>query len=113
MTRSHFQKIDDEEVGLHYAKYKFQLTKQHQKDSQNIKIGGLISFEENDEGLSSGRYFDLYQTHLNPKNDFLFQLPSTGKKFVKVLHLPQNGTVYYANSPVGKMLIAEMMPKVN
>ena len=73
----------------------------------------MIPFEENEYGLNPGRYIELYQTHLNPKRNNMFQLPRTGKKFRRELHRKKKGReIYYANQKVGKTYVGYFMPKV-
>jgi hypothetical protein len=74
--------------------------------------GGIISYGENEFGLSPGLYFEMYQKLLNPQNNRLFQPPKYGKAFQKTIHKGACKT-YFVNKKVGYQFIGEMMPKVN
>ena len=50
LTKSHFMKKTTEEDGVHYAKIKGELSKNHSKDDQNLDEGGVIPFAENELG---------------------------------------------------------------
>ena len=113
MTTGHFQKIEDGENGWCYVRCKAGVSKNYQRESQNLKKGGLIPFGENEFGLDSGLYLELYQRHLNPGNKNMFQKPTWGKKFRKNLHKKKKRDTYYCNSKVGKTYVGYFMPEVN
>ena len=113
MRKDHFEKKFHDEIGWYYCKTKFQKQKQHVRTSQDIRKGGIIPFETNEFGVNPGEILQMYLTHLNPDNVSMFQLAKTGKNFHKYLHKSQTNGIYYCNSPMGKMTIAQMMPKVN
>ena len=115
LTKGHLTKLDDEELGSAYVRAKLQATKNHPKDSQDLRKGGVIAFEENEHGLNSGLYIQLYMRHLNPANKNMFQLPNYGKKFKKNIHKKKKGgkEVYYSNQKVGNTYVGHFMPKVN
>ena len=73
----------------------------------------MIPFEENEFGLDSGLWLELFLRHLNPDNPNLFQMPKYGKKMRKAIHKKQEKEVYFYPKKVGHCLISEMMPKVN
>ena len=103
----------DEKLGWFYVRAKLQGTKNHAKDSQDLRAGGIINFEVNENGLNPGLYFETYQKFLNPENNLLFQQPKYGKPFKKDFHKKKKQYVYYYKSKVGHTLVGEMMPKVN
>ena len=115
LTKDHLTKLDDEELGSAYVRAKLQASKNHPNDSQDLRKGGVIAFEENEHGLNSGLYIQLYKRHLNPARENMFQLPCYGKKFRKNIHKKKKGRleVLYSNQKVGKGYVGQFMPKVN
>lgn len=103
----------DKKLGWYFVEAKLQASKNHPKDSQDLRAGGIITFEENENGLNCGLFFEKYQEFLNPTNDNLFQQPKYGKAFKKDLHNKKKQNVYYYPSKVGHTLVGQMMPKVN
>ena len=91
-----------------------QKSKNHKDDSQDLRKGGLIPFEENEFGLSSGLYLEMYQSLLSPDHKNMFQLPKYGKAFKKTLHKKKKEKeVLYVNQKVGHTYVGHFMPKVN
>ena len=113
MTRSHFKKVHDKKLGYYWVRAKLQGTKNHPDDSQDLRKGGIIIFEENENHLNSGLYFEYFMKFLNPESDFLFQLPKYGKAFTQAIHKRKRQEVYFYKSKVGHTLVGQMMPKVN
>ena len=115
LSKGHFKKISDPKEGSAYVRQKAGVTKNHQKDSQDLRKGGLVPFEVNEYGLNSGLFLQEFFGLLNPKRKNVFQLPSTGKFFAKRnLHKKKNTKeCYYANQKVGKSYVGDFMPKVN
>jgi hypothetical protein len=114
LKRRDFKKMyyeDDDK--WYYVRTKLQATKNHQKGSQDLRKGGVIPFEENEMGVDSGLYLELYMKLLNPGNECMFQQPRYGKKFKKTIHKKQAQPNYFYAKKIGHMLVAEMMPKVN
>ena len=74
----------------YYVRTKLQATKNHQKGSQDLRKGGVIPFEENEMGVDSGLYLELYMKLLNPGNPCMFQQPRYGKAFKKTIHKKQH-----------------------
>jgi hypothetical protein len=86
-------------------------SKNHQADSQNLDLGGIITFVTNEAGLNPGRFLELYIKKLNLKNENLFQRPNRpAKKFS--LHDPKT-TTYYEDRKVGQHFVGDMMPKLS
>ena len=114
LRKDHFEKKFHEEIGWYWGKTKFQKSKQHAKTSQDIRKGGIIPYGPNEFGVDSGLILEMYLTHLNPKNVNMFQLAKSGKNYHKELHkIQSNPGIYYSNQKMGKMSIAEMMPRVS
>ena len=60
---------------------------------------GVIPFVENANGFNSGLFLQYYLTKMDPKSDFLFNIPQrTQKAFV----LHSNPTTWFQNSKIGK-----------
>ena len=58
LTKEHLTKLDDEELGSAYVRAKLQASKNHPKDSQDLRKGGVIAFEENEHGLKVDSTFN-------------------------------------------------------
>ena len=117
LTKSHFKKMyDSDEDESYWVRTKLLGTKNHPKDSQDLRKGGVIPYGENEFGVDSGLWLELFLKLLNTKtkNPNIFQMPMYGKKFRKNLHKKQKGkeTYFYAKK-VGHTLVGGMMPKVN
>ena len=114
MKKKDFIKKYYEDTGEWYwVRTKLQATKNHPKDSQDLRKGGVVPFGENQFGLDSGLYLEEYLTHLDPTNEHMFNLPMYGKKFRKNLHKNRENEIYYYPQKVGYHLVGDMMPKVN
>ena len=111
LTKDHFNKHYDEEIGWFWSKVKGEASKNHKKDFQKLKEGGIIPQGDcNEFGLDPGLYIEMYLSHLNPENNRFFQKPSYGKDFK--IHKDETN-VYYANSAVGHTLVGLFMPNVS
>ena len=115
LTKSHFKKVyDNDTEEWFWVRTKLLGTKNHPKDSQDLRKGGVIPYGENEFGVDSGLWLELFLKLLNPKNPNIFQRPMYGKKFKKYLHKKQKGKVtYFHPKKVGHTLVGQMMPKVN
>ena len=94
----------------YYAKVQSEVSKNHQRDDEDLELGGIIPFTANNQGLNAGHYIELFCTFLNPENEFFFQKPKRAAKKFNI-HSPSS-TVYFENSKVGVTFVAAMMPKL-
>ena len=114
MQKNHFKKVHYEDEGWCYVRTRTQKSKNHKDDSQDLRKGGLIPFEENEFGLSSGLFLEKYQSLLSPDHKNMFQLPKYGKAFKKTIHKKKKGNeVLFVNQKVGHTYVGQFMPKVN
>ena len=114
MKKKDFIKKYYEDTGEWYwVRTKLQATKNHPKDSQDLRKGGVVPFGENQFGLDSGLYLEEYLTHLDPTDEHMFNLPKYGKKFRKNLHKNREKEIFFYPQKVGYHLVGDMMPKVN
>jgi hypothetical protein len=106
-----FLKVTDDNGFQYWSKVKGRISKNHQTDTENLEIGGIIPFVTNEAGLNPGRFLELYIGSLSPYNIQLFQRPRRpAKKFS--LHDPKT-TTYYEKSKVGINVVGKMMPKLS
>ena len=106
------KKYYEDDDKWYYVRTKLQATKNHPKDSQDLRKGGVVPFGANKFGLDSGLFLEEYLTHLDPNNECMFNLPMYGKKFRKNLHKNRAKEIYYYDQKVGYHLVGDMMPKV-
>jgi hypothetical protein len=106
-----FLKVTDDNGFQYWVKVKGRISKNHQTDTENLDIGGIISFLPNEAGLNPGRFLELYIQTLNPYNEHLFQRPRRPAKGFS-LHDPTT-TTYYEVKKVGINTVADMMPKLS
>ena len=53
------------------------LTKNHQDDSEDLSMGGVIPFDTNDHGFNPGQFFHDYLNKLHKDSPYLLQRPRT------------------------------------
>lgn len=111
LTRQHFRKVSDAK-GTFYTRAKLLGTKNHPKDSQDLRKGGIINYGANEFGLDAGLFYELSENFANSEDNHIFQLPHYGKKLRKNIHKNGYKPYFYAKK-VGHNLIHQMMPKVN
>ena len=111
IKKSHFKKKFDKKNNLYYyERVESERTKNHQNDDENLALGGIIPFFENERGLNNGLYLELFSTFLNEDYPTFFQRPKRrAKKFN--IHKPKT-KCYFDRSKVGRTFVSEMMPKL-
>ena len=113
LRKNHFKKMHfEDEDKSYWVRTKLLATKQHKKNSQDLRKGGVIPFEANEFGVDPGLFLELYMTYLNPKNKRLFARPIWGKKVAKILLQYKAKKILFCNIPMGHNLIGDMIPKV-
>ena len=81
---SHFKKLYNEELNIHYYAQIVKLSKKnHKKDKQKLNKdegrGGVIPFEYDDYKVNPGRYIELFSLRTNLENPKFFQHPKLPK----------------------------------
>ena len=88
LKKTDFEIIEDENGERFYKKVRGELTKNHRVDSENLDIGGIITFQVSPEGLSPGLFLRDFINKLNPSCEFIFQKPAQESKKFKLLENP-------------------------
>ena len=111
ITKSHFKKKYDSKTKIfYYAKVGSERSKNHQRDDEDLEIGGIIPFVTNERGLNGGLYMELSFQYLNPEIPAFFQKPKRESKKFNI-HNPRT-KIYYEKSKVGITFVAAMLPKL-
>ena len=101
----------DQTTKIYYlAKAESERSKNHQKDDEDLELGGIIPFLANERGLDSGLYWELASRYLHPDCKNFFQRPKRQAKQFNI-HNPRT-TCYYEKSKVGKTFVSDMLPKL-
>ena len=85
---SDFEIITDDFGNRFYRKNRGELSKNHRTDSEDLDIGGLITFEVNAEGLSPGLYMKDFIGKLNKNCEYIFQRPARASKLFDIKSNP-------------------------
>jgi len=108
LTKDHYKKCYSRKHDLYYySKTKGEVTKNHQRDDENIGTSGIIPFQENKFGCNPGKTLELYLSILHPKFDKFFQKPRVEAKNFSLGD--EKETVYFYALPVGESKVGEMM----
>ena len=88
LKKTDFEIIEDENGERFYKKVRGELTKNHRVDSENLDIGGIMTFQVSPEGLSPGLFLRDFINKLNHSCEFIFQKPAQESKKFKLLENP-------------------------
>ena len=111
LKTDHFELLEDENTGQqYYKKVLGEVSKNHQSDSEDLRQGGVILFEENSYGFNPGLFFHLFLSKLDKKAPFLFMRPIRSKKS---FNLRQNPDVWYeAVQKIGVNQVQKALPSL-
>ena len=108
MTKSHVALQVFEKSGIrYYKKVVGEETKNHKLDSEDLKNGGTILFEENYCGFNPELFFHLFLEKQDPDTKFLF---SHIRDKSKIFNLASNPDVWFTKSKVGKNTVSGALP---
>ena len=82
-------------------------SKNHKYDSEDLKNGGTILFEENYCGFNPRMFFHLFLEKRDPNSKFLF---CHIKDKSKVFRLASNPDVWFSKNKVGKNTVSDATP---
>ena len=104
MKKDHFKMVFDRRTEeWKVMKNKDELTKNH-REAENI-IGGVLP-ENKDDRLCPVCSYNMYVEHLNPENEYLWQVP------LRKID-PTNPNVWYGKNHIGKNPLAKFMSDVS
>lgn len=83
------------------------MTKNHRDDSEDLRDGGVILFQDNEFGLNPGLYMERFLAKLHPDCEFFLQRPQRKSKNFDLLNNPD---CWFEKNKVGPNMVGEMMP---
>ena len=96
----------------YWKKVKGEATKNHRINSEDLRNGSFMLYEENDFGYNPGKYFEMFQTKLDSDAKYLFSQPiQPYKKNGFKLH--QNPSKWYNTNKIGANSVAKAMPMIS
>ena len=108
LTKEHFGQYEFE--GLKYwKKIKGESSKNHPRDSEDLRKGSFMLHEENDFGFNPGAYFELWLSKTDT-SQFMFCTPKQPSKQFKIR---SNPVIWYTKNKIGVNKVAEAMPKIS